>query len=97
MTTLPKDFNADLYIAETKRGERYRTMCYWFAAGYERCQRDALKDESGNPLPGYWDVVDHSDRFSRYGAWMADRYEAGDIRFLPSIIDMFKTFKENYA
>jgi hypothetical protein len=87
----------DLYIPATPRGRRYQTMCYWFAAGHERAQREALKSPDGTALPGYWDVVDHSDRFGRYGAWCADQYENGETGFLSSIIDMFDTFRKEYA
>ena len=97
MTTLPIDFDPELYLPDTDRGRRYQAMCYWFAAGYERAQRDALRKPSGAVEDGYWSVPDHSDRFGRYGAWMADRYTTGDISFLASIIDMFDTFRKEYT
>jgi len=87
----------DLYIPATDRGRRYQTMGYWFAAGHERAQRETLKAPDGTPLPGYWNVPDHSDRFGRYAAWMADQYETGDIGFLASVIDLFDTFRKEYA
>ena len=97
MTTQPIDFNVDLYLPDTPRGRRYQTMCYWWAAGYERAQRDALKSPDGTALDGSWDVVDHSDRFGRYGAWMADRYDTGVVCHLASIIELFNDFRKEYA
>lgn len=97
MTTLPIDFNPDVYLPDTDRGRRYQTVCYWFAAGYERAQRDALRKPDGTAEDGYWDVVDHSDRFGRYGAWIADRYQTGDIGFMSSVLDLFSTFRTEYT
>lgn len=79
------------YLPTTDRGRRYQAMGYWFAAGYERAQRDAVRD-----TPDYWHVPDHSDGFGRHCAQAADAYENGDTSMLSSIIDMFATYRKEH-
>jgi hypothetical protein len=99
--TVPATFaDADApgwYSPRTDMGKRYRQMCYWFAAGHEHAQRELHKASNGTPLPGYWDIVDHSDRFGRYAAYMADRYELGIDCALGSVISLFDDYRKEHA
>lgn len=78
-----------MYTPLTKRGERYRTMGYWFATGYEQSERDRLRD-----TPDYWHIPDRSQEFGDFCAEQADFYENGQTHSLQSIPDLYRTFKE---
>lgn len=74
--TTPAPAPAERAYPTTSAGRGYRTMAYWYAAGFQDAQPDAA----------YFD----GSEFARWAGLKADEYTLGQVSHLASVPDMFK-------